>query len=56
MPFPPQYVNLPILVTKANVGSDCAQMILAVTYGTISKLYTPQINVTGFCNVTQPGL
>ena len=56
MSFAPQYVNLPILVSKDNVGSDRAQMILAVTYVTISKLHTPQINIIGYCNITQPGL
>jgi len=56
VPFALQYINLPILVSKDNVGSDRVQMILAVTYGNISMLYTPQINVTGYCNVTQPGL
>jgi len=56
MSFLLQYVNLPILVSKDNVGSDRALMILAVTYGTISKLHAPQINVIGYCNVIQPGL
>jgi hypothetical protein len=56
MQFPPQYVHLSILVSKDFVGSDRAQMILAATYRPISKLHTPQINVSEYCNVTQPGL
>jgi hypothetical protein len=55
MPFPPPYLNVPILVSKDNAGSDRLQAILAITYRNTSTLHAPQI-VAGYCNVTQPGL